>query len=323
MATGNDGRGHAGPSGAGGYGFVGGYILGADQSSAAESCPWRTPSHNYRECSRFHDCPSHTIERTETGDTRDPSSSSKPGRAAPFYLPTACPFSPSGGAGPSNVGGALSPQPYQHAPAYQQQAVIHQQHPHYQHIPPRHHQPVGPPPRSLGAVPCANPFPRATLPTPAHPGVIDLSNPLGQQHQPPSHSQSSSAGNQPFMDARAFNLAQGTTAQPVSSNTPPSRGSHVSLQSSWSGSGGGTRSLAPHPNTSSSSTRAEHQRDQGATPPRWQPDTEVSHCPICLVEFGMFIRRHHCRQVFHSFPPTPPSFSLFFPHSLSLSLSPL
>ncbi|KAI1873147.1 uncharacterized protein JN550_003400 [Neoarthrinium moseri] len=30
--------------------------------------------------------------------------------------------------------------------------------------------------------------------------------------------------------------------------------------------------------------------------PRWQPDSEVTSCPICHYEFGLFNRRHHCRK---------------------------
>lgn len=33
-------------------------------------------------------------------------------------------------------------------------------------------------------------------------------------------------------------------------------------------------------------------------PPRWQPDAEVTYCPICRTQFNFFIRKHHCRQVF-------------------------
>ncbi|KAI0430058.1 hypothetical protein F5Y09DRAFT_308671 [Xylaria sp. FL1042] len=30
--------------------------------------------------------------------------------------------------------------------------------------------------------------------------------------------------------------------------------------------------------------------------PCWQPDSEVTKCPICGVQFGMFLRKHHCRK---------------------------
>jgi FYVE zinc finger len=30
--------------------------------------------------------------------------------------------------------------------------------------------------------------------------------------------------------------------------------------------------------------------------PAWQPDSEVSHCPICKKQFKWMFRRHHCRK---------------------------
>ncbi|WEW59008.1 hypothetical protein PRK78_004476 [Emydomyces testavorans] len=32
------------------------------------------------------------------------------------------------------------------------------------------------------------------------------------------------------------------------------------------------------------------------TLPRWQPDAEVSHCPICGTGFSFWFRKHHCRK---------------------------
>ncbi|KAH8675542.1 FYVE zinc finger-domain-containing protein [Xylariales sp. PMI_506] len=32
------------------------------------------------------------------------------------------------------------------------------------------------------------------------------------------------------------------------------------------------------------------------TLPRWQPDEEVTYCPICLSQFSFFVRKHHCRK---------------------------
>lgn len=29
--------------------------------------------------------------------------------------------------------------------------------------------------------------------------------------------------------------------------------------------------------------------------PRWQPDAEVTFCPICHTQFSIFVRKHHCR----------------------------
>ncbi|KKA22260.1 hypothetical protein T310_3695 [Rasamsonia emersonii CBS 393.64] len=30
--------------------------------------------------------------------------------------------------------------------------------------------------------------------------------------------------------------------------------------------------------------------------PRWQPDSEVTHCPICGTQFNFWYRKHHCRK---------------------------
>lgn len=32
------------------------------------------------------------------------------------------------------------------------------------------------------------------------------------------------------------------------------------------------------------------------TLPRWQPDSEVTHCPICGIQFNLWYRKHHCRK---------------------------
>lgn len=43
-----------------------------------------------------------------------------------------------------------------------------------------------------------------------------------------------------------------------------------------------------------------HDREEGQfdelTPPRWQPDAEVSECPICGTVFSFWHRKHHCRK---------------------------
>ncbi|KAI2782377.1 FYVE-domain-containing protein [Daldinia loculata] len=35
---------------------------------------------------------------------------------------------------------------------------------------------------------------------------------------------------------------------------------------------------------------------QDITLPRWQPDSEVTLCPICRTQFSFFVRKHHCRK---------------------------
>ncbi len=42
--------------------------------------------------------------------------------------------------------------------------------------------------------------------------------------------------------------------------------------------------------------RDSSRRDSDHILPRWQPDAEVSKCPVCLTEFHFFYRKHHCRK---------------------------
>lgn len=37
--------------------------------------------------------------------------------------------------------------------------------------------------------------------------------------------------------------------------------------------------------------------------PRWQPDGEVTYCPICRTQFSIFVRKHHCRLAIISMHP--------------------
>ncbi|KAF4447394.1 hypothetical protein F53441_9072 [Fusarium austroafricanum] len=49
-------------------------------------------------------------------------------------------------------------------------------------------------------------------------------------------------------------------------------------------------SLPPLPRSARQSISSDAQR------PRWQPDNEVTYCPICHTQFSFFIRKHHCRK---------------------------
>ncbi|KAI1142857.1 FYVE-domain-containing protein [Hypoxylon sp. FL0543] len=44
------------------------------------------------------------------------------------------------------------------------------------------------------------------------------------------------------------------------------------------------------------SPRPERRSPQEIALPRWQPDSEVTYCPICHTQFSFFVRKHHCRK---------------------------
>lgn len=57
--------------------------------------------------------------------------------------------------------------------------------------------------------------------------------------------------------------------------------------------------LSSSPQASSSRVNSLQHRQNSFTnyvPPRWQPDSEVTHCPICNTMFTFFTRKHHCRK---------------------------
>ncbi|KAH9999559.1 FYVE-domain-containing protein [Xylariaceae sp. FL0662B] len=65
---------------------------------------------------------------------------------------------------------------------------------------------------------------------------------------------------------------------------------------------GGTASSPAQPTSSmnpaapSFSPRPERRAPPEITLPRWQPDSEVTYCPICRTQFSFFVRKHHCRK---------------------------
>ena len=42
-------------------------------------------------------------------------------------------------------------------------------------------------------------------------------------------------------------------------------------------------------------TVMERSRGSEVRMPRWQPDSEVTYCPICSTQFSIWVRKHHCR----------------------------
>ncbi|KAH8128268.1 hypothetical protein FP744_10008838 [Trichoderma asperellum] len=51
-----------------------------------------------------------------------------------------------------------------------------------------------------------------------------------------------------------------------------------------------------HSLTRSSERERERERQSSVVLPRWQPDGEVTYCPICRTQFSIFVRKHHCRK---------------------------
>ncbi|KAG6009541.1 hypothetical protein E4U21_002177 [Claviceps maximensis] len=51
--------------------------------------------------------------------------------------------------------------------------------------------------------------------------------------------------------------------------------------------------------------------------PRWQPDAEVTYCPICRAQFSFFVRKHHCRIIIpHQYIVRPRGSDIMMPPRL-------
>lgn len=62
---------------------------------------------------------------------------------------------------------------------------------------------------------------------------------------------------------------------------------------------GPSRASRPDTSTMRHASRdnfASRQRRPDVAPPVWQPDADVSQCPVCKADFTFFFRKHHCRK---------------------------
>lgn len=83
-------------------------------------------------------------------------------------------------------------------------------------------------------------------------------------------------------------VTPGTTrAAAIDLTSPPRQQGH--MRGHTTGSVGFT---APARRESDMSRR----RSSDLMPPPWQPDAEVTKCPVCHQEFGFLFRKHHCRK---------------------------
>jgi hypothetical protein len=60
------------------------------------------------------------------------------------------------------------------------------------------------------------------------------------------------------------------------------------------------RALPPTPPVVSQANTASVRRQSDIVLPPWQPDSEVSQCPVCKKPFTFLYRKHHCRYAHQS-----------------------
>lgn len=73
---------------------------------------------------------------------------------------------------------------------------------------------------------------------------------------------------------------------------PPRPTSRTQRMSSGNSPGYHGHALPPTPRPRG---HGASRRPSDAGLPRWVPDAEVTYCPICQTQFSFFVRKHHCR----------------------------
>ncbi|KAF6844763.1 FYVE zinc finger protein [Colletotrichum musicola] len=271
----------------------------SDNSVPQGECRWRTARFHDMECSRFFDCPTHVVERHLSDDEDGASEAGEgPSWQQPHAAGDRAESSSSANAEPPSVDSlvttlgslSLDPTPTSFAPGPEQTNTV---------------APAETDERAQATSAREIEEPEESQ-DPEHPAPAPLT-PLS------SHLSETSSRSQPLPPAA-------TPAQPTGEIVPPERSS--SLAPSNAANTASQESplrpallptrlpeppLPPTPRVfsssaaASSSLRVQRSPEERRAPPefvlpRWQPDAEVTYCPICHTQFSIFVRKHHCRK---------------------------
>ncbi|KAK0670372.1 putative E3 ubiquitin-protein ligase ZNRF2 [Cercophora samala] len=225
------------------------YIERQDQGRQAHSavCQWRTARFHDRECSRYWDCPSHTVERALSDNRQGDQQNEAPGQGEDHDMDD----------------GEERPDPGAVSPLSEDEADRGAE---------GHTRPRSPSPE-----------------VPSNPGS------LNEQRTAPG----ASAENPVIVVSSPVAASRGQSRFPEPAPGP--------LRSEPSRTRGGYTSIFQEHDVSIGSSSAATPRHQPPLPsrgdpsgelilPRWQPDAEVTYCPICNTQFSIFVRKHHCRK---------------------------
>ncbi|PKS06381.1 hypothetical protein jhhlp_007129 [Lomentospora prolificans] len=237
------------------------------------NCPWRTSEFHEDECSRYFDCPTHLVERRLS----DPESSSEPADSPALAQENA---SHADGDGRDFYGEANP------SPAY---PVLEQGHgtgstSSSEQLGEEASSPGEddstapvPPPRDEGYFPSISQVPTAS--------TQSLDIPIRTASLPRSTSRSSQTSDLTQRRLPSPPLPS-PPLPPIPQDTRPSM---LELPSASYNRNETTVSTA--------SSRGPNYREPPETVlPRWQPDSDVTICPICRTQFSFFVRKHHCRK---------------------------
>lgn len=257
-------------------------------------CEYRTPRFRHHECSRFFDCPGHTLKRSDSDDEHnsegenleeeDMPDGERANDDAPApehgHHPAQAP--PADEQGMSSRRRGKAPE---HAIAGREVVDLTSSSPE-----------PGPSNAAESSASGAHAASRRD------PVLIDLT----QDTPPPEQSTAASTGERALPNIPAvcssssiYSAQRATGAEspaghrrPGTPPSPPPPTRRRTSSNNHNNLGSASRSARTQPQRPS-----EGRRPSDIVLPRWQPDAEVTLCPICHTQFSIFVRKHHCRYV--------------------------
>ncbi|CAH0049406.1 unnamed protein product [Clonostachys solani] len=241
----------------------------AEEQNDEAPCPWRTSLYYDEECSRYFDCPSHGIERRLSVDEQPASLDIEPGNHSGVHINS------------TETGGArLESSELRPGERSALNSGSHQHQGTTSAAPSRLNMEISGLSSSAPTASLLNVGAEFGEPSGSQPGATYGANAsLASQNIHRNNSREDGEGHSDIDRFRgldlnaALNMPLPETQRGEPSIRLPIQDEEIDAQH------GGSESVS-----------------SDFALPRWQPDAEVTYCPICQTQFSIFVRKHHCRK---------------------------
>ncbi|KAI5867091.1 FYVE-domain-containing protein [Durotheca rogersii] len=239
-------------------------------ASVGPACPYQDAEFFGAECSRYYDCPTHSLRRNTAGESSAESAQNNVG--GPAVSHAAALLQP-----PGTVGGPSTVLTRLVTPTSGQAQGI-----------------LGGYPSQFGASPLAG---HVGFTSPSSSSLALLNSGPGPLAQETGAAAGQALPRAPATPSTTLAGAEGSSSSNIDARPLQIVGSGQIATSSPLSAPPPTSSLGElNPIAPLFSPLSERRPTQEIALPRWQPDSEATYCPICHAQFNFFIRKHHCRK---------------------------